>query len=300
MSQRYTITTAISYPNGAPHIGHAYELIATDAIARFKRLDGYKVHFSTGTDEHGQKMVETAAKEGIPVAELADRNTAAFRRMAEVLGSSHDDFISTREPRHIKASQVIWQKMAEAGDIYLGNYGGWYSVRDEAFFGENEITEQDGQKLAPTGAPGDLDGGAVLLLPPVRLPGPPARALRGASGFHRPRHAAQRGRGVREVGPQGPLHFPHHDGLGRAGAGRPGPRDVRVGGRADQLHHVLRLPGRAGALRGVVAGGPARHRQGHHPLPHHLLAGVPDERGAGAPQARLRPRLPLQCRREDE
>lgn len=153
MSQRFTITTAISYPNGAPHIGHAYELIATDAIARFKRLDGYDVHFSTGTDEHGQKMVETAAKEGIPVAELADRNTALFRAMAATLGSSHDDFISTREPRHIEASQAIWKMMADAGDIYLGNYGGWYSIRDEAFFGENEITEVDGEKRAPTGAP---------------------------------------------------------------------------------------------------------------------------------------------------
>ncbi|WP_226581846.1 methionine--tRNA ligase [Acuticoccus sediminis] len=153
MSQRFTITTAISYPNGAPHIGHAYELIATDAIARFKRLDGYRVHFSTGTDEHGQKMVETAAREGIPVAELADRNTGLFRKMAEVVGSSHDDFISTREPRHIKASQAIWTAMADAGDIYLDNYGGWYSVRDEAYFGENELTEKDGQKFAPTGAP---------------------------------------------------------------------------------------------------------------------------------------------------
>lgn len=153
MSPRYTITTAIAYPNGAPHIGHAYELIATDAIARFKRLDGYDVHFCTGTDEHGQKMVETAAKEGIPVAELADRNTALFRQMADAVGSSHDDYISTREPRHVAASQAIWRAMADAGDIYLGDYGGLYSVRDEAYFTESELTQEGGVKRAPTGAP---------------------------------------------------------------------------------------------------------------------------------------------------
>jgi len=154
MDRRFTISTAISYPNGAPHIGHAYELIATDAIARFKRLDGYRVHFSTGTDEHGQKMVETAEKEGISVAELADRNTPKFRAMADVVNSSHDDFISTRETRHIRASQAIWTAMAEAGDIYLGQYGGWYSVRDEAFFAESELTTgEDGVRRAPTGAP---------------------------------------------------------------------------------------------------------------------------------------------------
>ncbi|MBJ3774713.1 methionine--tRNA ligase [Acuticoccus mangrovi] len=154
MSRRFTISTAISYPNGAPHIGHAYELIAADAIARFKRLDGYDVHFSTGTDEHGQKMVETAAKEGITPAELADRNTPLFRKMAEVLNTSHDDFITTREPRHIEASQAIWRAMAAAGDIYLGQYGGWYSVRDEAFFTESELTlGEDGVRRAPSGAP---------------------------------------------------------------------------------------------------------------------------------------------------
>lgn len=153
MQPRYTISTAISYPNGAPHIGHAYELIATDALARFKRVDGYDVHFVTGTDEHGQKMVETAAKEGVTPAALADRNTPKFRAMVAAVDASPDDFIATREPRHIKASQAIWRAMADAGDIYLGQYGGWYSVRDEAFFSESELEERDGQKLAPSGAP---------------------------------------------------------------------------------------------------------------------------------------------------
>ena len=153
MQPRYFISTAISYPNGPPHIGHAYELIAADAIARFKRIDGHDVHFCTGTDEHGQKMVETARDRGISVAELADRNTPRFREMAERLGSTHDDFITTREPRHLRASEAIWRAMADAGDIYLGQYGGWYSVRDEAFFTEAELTRDEaGDHIAPSGA----------------------------------------------------------------------------------------------------------------------------------------------------
>ena len=151
---RFYITTAISYPNGVPHIGHAYELIATDAIARFKRLDGFDVFFLTGTDEHGQKMLQTAAKEGISVVELAARNADRFRQMAHVLNASNDDFIRTTEPRHHKASQALWKRMEANGDIYLSKYAGWYSVRDEAFFDEAEVSESvDGAKLSPTGAP---------------------------------------------------------------------------------------------------------------------------------------------------
>ena len=148
----FYITTAISYPNGAPHIGHAYEALSTDVLARFKRLDGYDVFFLTGTDEHGQKMVETAEKEGITPAELADRNTPMFKNLAAALGCSNDDFITTREERHVKASQEIWRRLAAKGDIYLGKYEGWYSVRDEAFYTETELTEgPNGEKLAPTG-----------------------------------------------------------------------------------------------------------------------------------------------------
>jgi methionyl-tRNA synthetase len=150
----FYVTTAISYPNGAPHIGHAYEMIATDAIARWKRLEGREVYFLTGTDEHGIKMVQTAAKEGIPVRELADRNAGEFKRLAEALNLSNDDFIRTTEPRHHDASQAIWKKMAENadGDIFQSTYKGWYSVRDEAYFDEAELTEKDGKRFAPSGA----------------------------------------------------------------------------------------------------------------------------------------------------
>jgi methionyl-tRNA synthetase len=150
----FYITTAISYPNGSPHIGHAYELVATDAIARFKRLDGYDVFFLTGTDEHGQKMLQTAAREGISTQELADRNAAVFRAMGPALNASNDDFIRTTEERHKRASQAIWQRMEAAGDIYKDSYSGWYSVRDEAYFAENEtVVSGDGVRRGPTGTP---------------------------------------------------------------------------------------------------------------------------------------------------
>ncbi|MEX3009029.1 methionine--tRNA ligase [Hoeflea sp. TYP-13] len=151
---RYYITTAISYPNGSPHIGHAYELIATDALARFQRHDGKDVYFLTGTDEHGQKMLQTARKEGITARELADRNTAEFQRMAEVLNASNDDFIRTSEDRHHRASQAIWEKMVEAGDIYKDSYAGWYSVRDEAYYQESETELRDDKiRYGPQGSP---------------------------------------------------------------------------------------------------------------------------------------------------
>lgn len=151
---RFYVTTAISYPNGAPHIGHAYEVIATDAIARFMRHDGYDVFFLTGTDEHGLKMMQTAGREGLTARELADRNSASFRAMAKALAISNDDFIRTTEPRHYRASQAIWDAMVAAGDIYLGGYEGWYSVRDEAYYAEDETTVgADGVRVGAQGTP---------------------------------------------------------------------------------------------------------------------------------------------------
>jgi methionyl-tRNA synthetase len=150
----FYVTTAIAYPNGAPHIGHAYEMIATDAIARFQRLEGREVFFLTGTDEHGIKMVQTAAAQGVTPRELADRNSAEFLKLAAALDISNDDFIRTSEDRHHKSSQAIWQKMADSGngDIFQSTYKGWYSVRDEAYFDEAELTEREGKRFAPSGA----------------------------------------------------------------------------------------------------------------------------------------------------
>ena len=153
-SKSFYITTAISYPNGAPHIGHAYEAITTDVIARFKRLDGYDVRFLTGVDDHGQKMVQTARARDITARELADEMAPKFQEMDRVLNISNDDFIRTIEDRHVKSVQHFWERVAATGDIFLGKYSGWYSIRDEAYYGEDELVDgDDGQKYAPTGTP---------------------------------------------------------------------------------------------------------------------------------------------------
>ena len=149
----FYITTAISYPNGRPHVGHAYEAIAADAIARYRRLAGDDVFFMTGTDEYGLKMAQAARDQGIGPQELADRNAAEFRRLSAVLNISHDRFIRTTEPGHAATVQALWHAMDAAGDIYRDRYEGWYSVRDEAFYGEEELRDEDGVKLSPQGTP---------------------------------------------------------------------------------------------------------------------------------------------------
>ena len=154
MADPYYITTAIHYPNGRPHIGHAYEMIAADAIARFQRQAGRDVRFQTGTDEHGLKMAQTARTRGIDVRAFADEMSSYFSAMADTLNISYDRFIRTVEPDHYAASQAIWQAMRDAGDLYLDRYEGWYSVRDEAFYDEKELVEgEGGAKLSPQGTP---------------------------------------------------------------------------------------------------------------------------------------------------
>ena len=150
----FYITTAIAYPNGVPHIGHAYEAIATDALARFARLDGKDVFFLTGTDEHGLKMAQTAEAEGLPTMEVATRNALRFKEMDRRLNVSQDRFIRTTEGQHHRSSQEIWKRMAANGDIYLDSYSGWYSVRDEAYYAEDETTVgEDKVRRGPQGTP---------------------------------------------------------------------------------------------------------------------------------------------------
>lgn len=154
MTERYFLTTPIYYVNGAPHIGHAYTSIAADVLARFKRLDGYDVFFLTGTDEHGQKVEKAAADEGTDPQSFADRVSADFRAMADAMDISYNRFIRTTEPDHKAACAALWERLEAAGDIYLGDYAGWYAVRDEAFYNEDELTTRpDGTRVAPTGAP---------------------------------------------------------------------------------------------------------------------------------------------------
>ncbi|WP_083543366.1 methionine--tRNA ligase [Bradyrhizobium sp. CCGE-LA001] len=150
----FYITTAIAYPNGSPHIGHAYEAISTDVLARFARLDGKDVFFLTGTDEHGQKMVQTAAGENMSVSALAARNAGRFKEMDQRLNVSFDRFIRTTEEQHHRSSQEIWRRMEANGDIYADTYAGWYSVRDEAYYAEDETrVNGDGVRLGPQGTP---------------------------------------------------------------------------------------------------------------------------------------------------
>jgi methionyl-tRNA synthetase len=150
----YFITTPIFYPNGAPHIGHAYTAMVTDAIARFQRLDGFDVLFLTGTDEHGLKMKQAAIAEGLTPQALADRNSARFRDMMTALNISYNDYIRTTEPRHKRASQALWRAIKKSGDIYLDKYAGWYSVRQEAYFDESEtLVGDDGIRREPLGSP---------------------------------------------------------------------------------------------------------------------------------------------------
>ena len=152
----FYITTAIAYPNGLPHIGHAYEAIATDALARFQRLDGKEVFFLTGTDEHGQKMAQTAELEKLSTMEVATRNALRFKEMDQRLNVSFDRFIRTTEEQHHRSSQEIWRRMADNGDIYLDSYAGWYSVRDEAYYAEDEtIVGEDKVRRGPQGTPVD-------------------------------------------------------------------------------------------------------------------------------------------------
>ena len=149
----YYITTPIYYVNDAPHIGHAYTSLACDVLARFMRLDGRRVKFLTGTDEHGQKVEKAAKAAGLTPKAFTDQVSQHFRDLAKAMNFSNDDFIRTTEPRHIRSCQALWQALLKNGQIYLGSYSGWYAVRDEAFYGEGELaTGPDGKKRAPSGA----------------------------------------------------------------------------------------------------------------------------------------------------
>jgi len=154
MGEPFYITTAISYPNGPPHIGHAYEAIAADAMARFQRAQGRDVRFQTGTDEHGLKMAQAARAEDLEPRAFAEKMARLFQHMCDTLNVSYDRFIRTSQPDHYRASQAIWKAMKERGDLYLDRYEGWYSVRDEAYYEPEELlSADDGSKLSPQGTP---------------------------------------------------------------------------------------------------------------------------------------------------
>jgi len=144
----FYITTPIYYVNAEPHIGTAYTTFAADVLARFMRLDGRSVYFLTGTDEHGQKVEKSAQDAGIDPQTFVDQQCEHFKRMSDKFDFTNDDFIRTTEPRHKKAAEAFWHKLVDNGQIYKDVYKGWYSVRDESFYAEDELVEGK----APTGA----------------------------------------------------------------------------------------------------------------------------------------------------
>ena len=154
MTERFYITTPIYYVNGQPHIGHAYTSIAADVLARWMRLEGRDVFFLTGTDEHGQKVAQAAAAAGQDPQSFVDGLAAEFVDMSARMNISNDDFIRTTEERHKTGCAALWKELVDKGEIYLGHYEGWYALRDEAFYGEDEIlTRPDGTKVSPFGSP---------------------------------------------------------------------------------------------------------------------------------------------------
>ncbi len=148
MNKNFYITTPIYYPSGKPHMGHAYSSIIADIFARFKRLEGFDVFFLTGTDEHGLKIQREAEKNKKDPKVFCDDLSLSFKDLTKILHLSNNDFIRTTEKRHFKSVQEIWQRLENSGDIYLDKYRGWYSVSDEAYYDEDEITEENGKKIS--------------------------------------------------------------------------------------------------------------------------------------------------------
>ena len=297
----FTISTAISYPNAEPHIGHAYEAIATDALARFKRLDGHPVYFMTGVDAHGLKMKQTAEKQGITPLELSEKNTAKFKEMLAGLNVAYDDFISTREQRHFDSVSEIWRRMEKAGDIYLAGYQGWYSVRDEAYYAESEtVLSANGIRLGPQGTPVEWTEEQTYFFRLSKYEKKLLKLFEEKPDFLLP--AERRNEIVSFV--KGGLQDLS---ISRTtldwGIPVPGAPGHIIYVWVDALTNYITASGfPEGALEGLeraLACFAARHRQGHYALPRGLLAGLPDVRQNPAAGPRVQPRLFVQQGRED-
>jgi methionyl-tRNA synthetase len=148
MNKNYYISTPIYYPSAKPHMGHAYTSIIADVFARFKKMDGYNIHFVTGTDEHGLKIQRSAEQKEMDPLLFCNEISETFKNLSKILNLSNTDFIRTTEKRHIKSVQHLWDILKKNEDIYLSKYSGWYSVSDEAFYNEEEITIKNGIKIS--------------------------------------------------------------------------------------------------------------------------------------------------------
>ena len=238
----FYITTAIPYANGAPHIGHAYERIATDAIARFKRLDGYDVLFVTGMDEHGQKMQRTAAREGISPQQLADRTAAQFPAMGALFSPSVRS-CAPRKPRHQAASRDSG-KDAGGGRHLSRQISRLVFGSRRSYYDAGEADRRAGrQQLAPTGSPVEWveEESYFFRLSAYRIGC--SSVTTKSSGFRDAGKIQQRNRCLHQAGPVRSLNLPHHIRVGRAGAQRSKSCDVCVGRCAHELYYWNRYPG---------------------------------------------------------
>jgi len=152
-SSSHYVTTPIYYVNASPHIGHAYTSIACDVLSRYAKLEGFETWLGTGVDEHGEKVEMNAKKSKLKTKEFCDDVANTFKDLTDKVGMDSTVFVRTTSPEHMKGAQTLWRKMGENGDIYKGVYEGWYSVRDESFYPESELTKgKDGDWIAPSGS----------------------------------------------------------------------------------------------------------------------------------------------------
>ena len=300
MADPYYITTAIAYPNGKPHIGHAYEAIAADAIARFHRMQGKDVRLVTGTDEHGLKMAQTARAAGRDTLEFATEMSNHFREMCARLNVQYDDFCRTTEERHKQASIALWQALEASGDLYLDRYEGWYSVRDEAFYDEKELVAGEGdEKLSPQGTPVEwtVEESWFFRLSKYR---DWLIELNETPGFLEPESRRN------EV-----LSFLKGNELRDLSVSRTSfDWGVPVPGSPGHVMYVwidalttyltgIGYPDTDRRFRALLARRSAPDRQGHRPLPRGLLASDFEVGGSAGAEENIRPRLPAGARRED-
>ena len=295
----FYVTTAISYVNGPPHMGHAYEAIATDVLARHMRQRGEDVFFLTGTDEHGEPVADAAHAEGVQPQELADRNAARFREMAAALDISNDFFIRTTDEEHKVRVQEVLQRVHDNGHTYKGLYEGWYCPRCADFKVENEILDGNRCPIHEIELTREQEENWFFRLSTFQEP--LERLFAERPDFVHAPAPLQRGARVPRVGPRGHLALARAPEVGGRRPVGSQPRVLRLVRRAAQLLHRARLrPARGRPDRALLAGELPCDRQGHPQVPHDLLAGDADGGGHRGAAAGLRPRLPARRRRAQD
>ncbi len=279
----FYLTTAIDYVNSRPHLGTAYEKVAADVIARYKRLTGVPTRFLMGNDEHSQNVFRKARELGLDPHAYCDQMEVAFREVWAKLSISFDDFIRTTEPRHRAAVQRMAQACYERGDVYEGHYEGWYCVSCEAFKQEKDLIE--GNCPIHLTRP-DWIREKNYFFKLSKYQQPLLEHYQAHPGVHSARDPSQRDPAAGRERARRHLDLPSGPELGHPAAVRPVKRRLRLVRCLDQLRRGRRLRHRRRAVRPLVAGQPACRRQGHHALPLRGVAGDADERGPAAADRR--------------